>query len=269
MADTELDAFLGGSEPAPEPQQAPPPEPPEQDAPDEDEGDAAEPDQGDDAPPEPRPGERTVPLAVLEKTRRDHKERAARLEGELAEVRRQFEEAKRVAQQPQQPQQPPPQQYIPDPAQDPAGYRAMLQEERQRDLVNERLNISQAAAMREHGAEAVTAATEEFRQAMAQNPALQAQLYQQVDPYAWVMQQAEALRLQREIGTDPKGWRERVIAEERAKWEAEYSGATPPAAPVSPAARLNPSLATARSAAPRSNGAWSGPTPLSDLFPNR
>jgi hypothetical protein len=261
MADTnELDAFLGaGSEPAsaPEPQQAPPPEPPEQDAPDEDEGDAAEPDQGDDAPPEPRPGERTVPLAVLEKTRKDHKERAARLEGELAELRRQFDEAKRVASQPQQ--QPQYQQPI-NPAEDPAGYRAQVQQ----DLLNERLNISQAAAQREFGAEAVTAATEEFRQAMEKNPALRAQLYQQLDPYNWVMKQAEVIRLQREIGDDPKAYRERL----RAEIEAELNAA-PATPPTSPAARLPPSLANARSAAPRSNGAWSGPTPLSELFPNR
>lgn len=264
----ELDAFLGGSEPAsaPEPQQAPPPEPPQQDEPDAPD-EAETPDEGDDAPPEPRPGERTVPLAALEKQRKNHQERAARLEGELAEVRRQYEEMKRAQQQPQQYQPPQPQQYIPDPAQDPAGYRAFLQQERQQDLLNERLNLSQAAAMREHGVEAVTAATEEFRAAMAQNPALQAQLYQQLDPYNWVMKQVEVLRLQREIGDDPKAWRERVIAEERAKWEAEFGGGQPAAAaPVSPAARMPPSLANARSAAPRANGAWSGPTPLEDIF---
>jgi hypothetical protein len=139
----------------------------------------------------------------------------------------------------------------------------------QQDLLNERLNISQAAAQREFGAEAVTAATEEFRQAMEKNPALRAQLYQQLDPYNWVMKQAEVIRMQREIGDDPKAYREKLIAEERAKWEAEYSGTAQQAAPVSPAARMAPSLANARSAAPRSNGAWSGPTPLSDLFPNR
>jgi hypothetical protein len=266
MADTELDAFLGGSEPAsaPEPQQAPPPpEPPEQDAPDEDEGDAAEPDQGDDTPPEPRPGERTVPLAALEKQRKNHQERAARLEGELAEVRRQFEEVKRAQQQ--QPQQ----QYQPPQPIDPTTHPEQFVERIQQVVLNERLNSSEMMLRREIGAEAVEAAIADFKQAAQSDPTLFPKLYQQPDPYGWLAKHVEVLRMQREIGDDPKAYREKLIAEERAKWEAEYSGTAQPAAPVSPAARMAPSLANARSAAPRSNGAWSGPTPLSDLFPNR
>lgn len=253
MADNELDTFLGAEkEPVPEapPEPAPQPEPEEiEEAPDE------APAEQDDAPPEPRPGERTVPLAALEKQRRDHKERAAKLEGELAEVRRQFDEMKRAAQQPP-PQQHQPQQPI-DPVQDPAGYHAQVQQ----IMLNERLNMSEMQLRRELGPEAVDAAITEFKQAMAKNPGLQAQLYQQPDPYAWMVKQVEVMRFQKEVGEDPAAYKARL----RAEWEAEQ-GAAQPAAPVSPAARLNPSLANVRSAAPRASGAWAGPTPMDDIL---
>jgi hypothetical protein len=262
MADTELDTFLGaGSEPAsaPEPQQAPPPEPPEQDEPEQDEG-VAEPDDADEAVPEPRPGERTVPLSALQKAREDWKAKAVRAETERDELRRQLEEAKRVASAPPQ-QQPQYQQPI-NPAEDPAGYHALIQQ----TVLNERLNTSELLVRREIGAEAVDAAIAEFKQAAAKDPSLFPKLYQQPDPYSWLVKQVEVMKLQREIGDDPKAYRERL----RAEIEAELAGRmTEQGAPVSPAARLPPSLANARSAAPRSNGAWSGPTPLQDLFPNR
>ena len=134
----------------------------------------------------------------------------------------------------------------------------------------ERLNISEMQLRREIGPEKVDAAIAEFKQAAAQNPALIPALYQQPDPYAWMAKQVETMRLQREIGNDPSGYRAKLEAEIRAKLEAEMQAAQPAApAPVSPAARLAPSLANARSAAPRASGAWAGPTPLQDIFPPR
>ena len=253
MADNELDAFLGGDkEPVPEVQ--PEPQAPEPEQPEEIE-EAPEEAPDEDAPPEPKPGERTVPLAALEKQRRDHKERAAKLEGERDALLRQLEEIKRA--QPQQaPQQYQPPQPI-DPVQDPAGYHAQVQQ----IMLNERLNMSEMQLRREIGAEAVDSAIAEFKQAAAKNPALMPALYQQPDPYAWMAKQVEVMRFQKEVGEDPAAYKARL----RAEWEAEQS-AVQPAAPVSPAARLNPSLANARSAAPRATGAWAGPTPLEDIL---
>jgi hypothetical protein len=256
---TELDTFLGaGSEPAPAPEpQAPEPDttPVPDEAPDETET----PDEGDDAPPEPRPGERTVPLAVLEKTRKDHKERAARLEGELAELRRQFEEAKRTAQQPPQQYQPP--QPI-DPVQQPEAFVERIQQV----VLNERLNSSEMMLRREIGAEAVDAAIKDFKEAAKGDPTLFPKLYQQPDPYGWLAKHVEVLRMQREIGDDPTAYRAKLRAEIEAELASRGDAPLPPQAPVSPAARLAPSLANARSAAPRAAGAWSGPTPLEDIF---
>lgn len=255
MADNELDAFLGGAgEPAPEapPEPAPEPEPQEQEAPEE----APEEAPDEEAPPEPKPGERTVPLAALEKQRRDHKERAAKLEGERDALLRQLEEIKRAQQQPAQPQYQPPQQPI-DPVQDPAGYHAQVQQ----IMLNERLNMSEMQLRREIGAEAVDAAINEFKEAAAKDPSLFPKLYQQPDPYGWLAKQVEVMRFQREVGEDPAAYKARL----RAEWEAEQAAAQP-AAPAAPAVRLNPSLANVRSAAPRSNGAWAGETPLADIL---
>jgi hypothetical protein len=256
MADTELDTFLGGAgEPAPEPQPEPAPEPtpePEEqeEAPEEE---APEP---EEAPPEPTKDGRTVPLAVLEKQRKDHKERAARLEGELAELRRQFDEAKRTAQQPPPQYQPPPQPL--DPVQDPAGFMERVQQV----ALNERLNTSELLLRKEIGPEAVDAAISEFKEAAKGDPSLFQKLYQQADPYGWMAKQVEVMKMQREIGSDPAAYKAKL----RAEWEAERAAAAEVPPPVSPAARLAPSLANARSAAPRATGAWAGPTPMEDIL---
>ena len=251
MADTELDAFLGAkNEPVPEAQPEPTPEPVEQEqAPEE------APEQEEAPPaPEPKPGERTVPLAALEAERaqrRDHKERAARLEGELAELRRQFEEAKRA----------PPPQYQPPQPLDPVQQPEAFVERVQQVVLNERLNSSEMMLRREIGAEAVDAAIRDFKEAAQRDPTLFPKLYQQPDPYGWLAKHVEVLRMQREIGDDPAAYRAKL----RAEIEAELNAA-PEAPRVSPAARLAPSLANARSAAPRATGAWAGPTPLEDIF---
>lgn len=257
MAADDLDAFLGADkEPVPE---APPPEPTPEPEPQETEEAPQEADEEqDDAPPEPKPGERTVPLAALEKQRRDHKERAAKLEGERDALLRQLNEIKQAQQQAPAPQYQPPQPI--DPVQDPAGYHAQVQQV----VLNERLNVSEMMLRKELGGEAVDAAIAEFKQAMARDPSLQAKLYQQPDPYGWMAKQVEVMRFQREVGEDPKAYKERL----RKEWEAEQA-AMQPAAPVSPAVRMNPSLANVRSAAPRASGAWAGETPLTELFPPR
>lgn len=259
MAENELDGFLGKSEPEAVPVEQAAPEPVEtQNEP--------------EGPPEPEEAEqlsadgRTVPLHVLQAQRKDHKERAARLEGELAELRRQFEEVQKRATAPApQPAAPPPQPQWINPAEDPAGYHARVQEL----MINERLNISEGLAREKHGDEAVEAAVRDFQAAMQTDPSLQAKLYAQPQPYSWLMKQVETIRLQREIGTDPAAFRAKI----RAEIEAEMAKSAPQqeqplsAAPAPVVPRMQPSLATARSAAPRSAPAYSGPAPLSEILP--
>jgi hypothetical protein len=248
----QLDNFLGkdDEEPASEPVNTPPeaPEPkPEPEKPTEEPAPEAEAPEGEDGEGKRGPSIGKA-LDFERKAKNDWKEKAARYEGELTEIRRQMEEL-RKPQQPQQPAPPPEPEYIPDPMQDPRGFFQWQQGQMQRTELNTRLNLSEAYARKEYGAEKVDAAVQEFTAAVKQNPALYQQMVQAPLPYEFVMQQAEALRLQREIGTDPNAYRARIEAEIRERVMAEMQGT---AAPAPRAPNLPPaSLAGARSAAPR------------------
>ena len=260
-ANAQLDAFLSGA-PEPEPQQAPAPEPKAPEPPKEPpEPPAAEPDDDGD-PPEPSPGEPVVPRRALEDERhkrQNYVAQAAKFEAERDMLAKQLEELKKAPQAQAQPQAQP--QYQPiDPAQDPAGYHARIQGV----LLNERLNMSELLSRKEHGAEAVDAAISEFKQHAEKDPRLYTQLYQQTDPYSWMMQEVERGRRFKEIGDDPAAYEARL----RAKWEAEQVGEEPKQR-TSPAARLPPSLANVRSALPRSSSAYTGPQSLDDILSAR
>lgn len=261
MSNAQLDAFLAGGEPAPEtPQEAPAetpaptpppaeptaPTPPEKAADDHDDAD----------PPAPLEGETAVPRRAFEDERRkrqDWKEQAIRAQVERDELRKQVEDAKR-AQPPPQPQQP---QQPMDPAQ---------QQEAVRDT-KWRLNTSEMLMRRELGDEAVTILQDEFLEAAKADPSLYPRLYQQLDPYRWAKQQMEAIRLRNEIGENPQAYRERIRAELEAEIRGNGSDAAKPR--TSPAAGMAPSLASARSAAPRSAPAWTGEPTLEEILAQR
>lgn len=280
MANNQLDTFLAEGAPDSAPAPAPTPEPaapapahvpghstqgstPQQDAKPPAEAKApatATPEPDDHEPEPPAEGEPIVPRKAYEAERarrQDWKEKAARFEGELAATKRQLEEATRRAQQPP-PQQP---QYVApiDPVADPQGFLQRVQNV----MLNERLNNSEQMLRREVGAEKVDAAIEDFRQAAQDDPSLFQKLYAQPDPYGWAFKQVERIRMIRDMGDDPSAYRTRIEAEARAKWEAEQR--TGNTVTVSPAAGMQPSLATARSVAGRSAPAWSGEPSLEDV----
>jgi hypothetical protein len=271
MADnTQLDSFLATGtppdgaqappqEPAPEPPPKPdtPPSTPEKPA-REAAAKAPEPEPDDDEALQHVQGgdNRTVPFSALEKVRNDWKSKAAAEKARADEVSRQFEDWKRQQAAPAQPQ--PQYQPVPlDPVNNPQGFIAQVQ----REMFNDRLNTSELMLRKEIGAEAVSQIVADFKQAAAQNPMLERQLQQQVHPYEWVRQQVEMIRLHRDVGDDPAAYRARVIAEERAKWEAEQQGPR-----VSPAAGLPPSLANARSVAGRATSNFTGPPTMDAIL---
>lgn len=256
MAKSELDDFLNGEgEPAPDAVEELLGVPSAPDKPTQEPKAEPEPEPDDDTPPT-SPDGRTVPLAALEAERaqrRDWKIEATKAQTERDELRKQLDEAKRYAQQP-----PPQPQY-----QEPPRERT-YEEQRAFDEVNNRLNFSEMAARDKHGDEVIEAAIEEFKKAVEINPSLVTVLHQQVHPYSWLVKEVEGLRLKREIGNDPAAYKARL----RAEWEAER-GATqeaPQQQQISPAARLAPSLANARSAAPRGAPAYTGPTDLDEIL---
>jgi hypothetical protein len=260
MANEALDSFLASEAQAatqePTPREAPEPR---QEAP-EPKADAkpapeSKPPEDDGEPPQPLDGEPVIPRRAYEDERRkrqDWKERAARLEGELTAIRRQQEEAR----------QPPPEQMPPlqpiDPAQDPVGFTARLQQV----LLNERLNNSEERIREKIGDEKLNEYVNEFKQLAARDQTLFGKLYSQTNPYAWMTREVDRLRHLREVGDDPSAYRARIEAEARAKWEAEAKAAPPP----SPAVGMQPSLATARSVAGRTASTWTGEPSLEDVL---
>ena len=260
MANEQLDSFLASeaqaatAEPtpreAPEPrQEAPEPKAEAKPAPE------SKPPEDDGEPPQPLDGEPVIPRRAYEDERRkrqDWKERAARLEGELTAIRRQQEEAR----------QPPPEQMPPlqpiDPAQDPVGFTARLQQV----LLNERLNNSEERIREKIGDDKLNEYVNEFKQLAQRDQTLFGKLYSQTNPYAWMTREVDRLRHLREVGDDPSAYRARIEAEARAKWEAEAKAAPPP----SPAVGMQPSLATARSVAGRTAATWTGEPSLEDVL---
>lgn len=195
-----------------------------------------------------------VPLKALEeerKGRQDWKEKAIRAEAQLEALRAQPQQtqAQQTTQQPQQ----------------------LTYEQA---LLNERMNMSEMMVRQQH--QDVDAMLEVFQKAAKDNPALGAQLAQQRHPWQWMYDQAKRMTAMEEIGADPVAYRDRIKAELKAEMEAAAQASqteqqttqqatqtqqTPVAKP-----NLPQSLATARSAAPRTASVWTGPTALNDIL---
>jgi len=271
-ANEQIDAFLKGG--APEAAETPASEPaadsaaaaPEAPAPAVTPAPATAEDDTD--PPEPREGEPIIPRSAYEaerKRRQDWKEKAARAEGELAELRRQMEEARRPqpapAQQPQYQQRP-----MPDPNTDLQGYLVALEQRNEARALNMQLNTSEMFLREKIGPEKVNEYVSEFKRAAEADPSLYGKLYSQPNPYGWMQREVERMRLMNEV-SDPDAYRAKV----RAELEAELRAALPvqQQPPVSPAAGQPRSLATARSVAPRSAPQWSGERPLDQILADR
>jgi hypothetical protein len=266
MANEQLDSFLASetqaATPEPAPREAPEPrqeapEPKAEATPPEPKA-AEKPPVDDDEPSErlDHDGKSYIPQQVLErerKRRQDWKEKAARLEGELAAYKAQQEQARQP-----QPEQMPPLAPI-DPAQDPVGFTARLQQV----LLNERLNNSEERLREKIGDEKLNEYVNEFKQLAQRDQTLFGKLYSQTNPYAWMAREVDRLRHLREVGDDPSAYRARIEAEARAKWEQEQTAKLP--AP-SPAAGLQPSLATARSVAGRTASTWTGEPSLEEVL---
>jgi hypothetical protein len=259
-----LDAFLSASS-APEAGRPPPEAPPQPQAPSPEPSKPEQPTPRPEAAPaapveedaEPADdGSGTVPIAALRKAREDHKGRAARAEGVIAELRAQLEASKRPPPPAEQAEQRVPRQPPPDPARDPSGYHLWMQTERQ----NDKLDLSEAMLRRQLGDEAVEALQQEFKAAAQTDRSLWDKLYAAPDPYAWAHKQMQQMRVVRDVGTDPEAYRAKL----RAEVEAEYRAKIEQQAPVSPVAGLPPSLANVRSSAPRGQ-TFSGPPPMEDI----
>jgi hypothetical protein len=202
---------------------------------------------------------RTVPFSALEKVRNDWKSKYAAEQARAELLAKQLEEAKRPRPEPAPVMQ---QQPVPDFHQDPQGFIQHMAVRQQQVILNERLNLSEHLLREKIGSEKVDEYIADFRQFAEKDRSMWDKLYAQPTPYQWLTREIDRLRLHNEIGDDVSAYRAKLIAEERAKWEAERSQSQPA---TSPAAGLPPSLANARSVAGRSAPAWNGDPSLEDV----
>jgi hypothetical protein len=265
MADnTQLDTFLAAGTP-PEGAEAPAAPPAPEHTPEASEAApeaaAKPPEPEEDVAPHSGSDNRTVPFSALEKVRNDWKSKYAAEQARAELLAKQLEEAKKPPPpQVSQPQPMPPLAPI-DPSQDPQGFTIRLQQV----LLNERLNNSEMMLREKLGPEKVDEYVAEFKELAQRDQTLFGKLYQQTNPYSWMHREVERQRVLRDVGDDPSAYRSKIEAEARARWEAEAAAKAPPP-PVSPAAGLQPSLATARSVAGRSASTWSGEPSLEDVL---
>lgn len=211
------------------------------------ESQTAAPEAGNDAPPASE-HDKQVPLKALEeerKSRQDWKEKAIRFEEELKHLRAQKEQPQQQQSTQQGQQQPMSPEMV---------------------LLNERFNISELMAREKYTDLDDKIAV--FEKAAAENPALGVELTKQKHPYDWMYKHATKLQALAEIGDDPTAYeqklRDKIMAELQASQQQTAEAApvqTQAAAPVLPK-----TLATSRSAGPRSAPTWTGPTALNDIL---
>ena len=91
------------------------------------------------------------------------------------------------------------------------------------------------------------------------NPALAMALQQHANPYEFAYPEATRVQMLKEVGDDPVAYRAKVEAEVRASLQQPAT-----TAPLN----LPASLAGARSSAPRTAPAFTGPAPIGSLFNN-
>lgn len=195
----------------------------------------------------------TVPVAaVLE----ERKKRQA-LERELQELRTRLAAP--------QPAAPPPVQAPPEVPledlmfQDPQRFIQAVQAPLQNEIVRTRIAMSEAAVRGEPDFEPAMAA---FTQRVEADPQLRAVVSERLrshpDPARWALEQGRALLAEQQWGQ---------VIQQYGSPEAFLAAQRPPSPPPAPPPAPPASLASARSAGPRSGGApWAGPTPLSQIL---
>ena len=199
----------------------------------------AEPDQAEaDSPAPVQEAEpeaaKTVPLAAL------------------LEVRRELAEIKRAS----QPAPPPP----PDVFEDPQGFQTHLATTVAQQAMNVRLDLSEESARGTHG----DAKVDEAFQAFTANadPATKQAILASRSPWNEVVKWHEKQTVMAKMGDDPNAWMAAKEAEIRAQIQAEMVVNQAKAQAATPA----PSLANATGIGASGQSAWSGPTPLDEIF---
>lgn len=117
--------------------------------------------------------------------------------------------------------------------------------------------------------ETVKAAEEAFNRAAATgqiDPEIHRRINNSPNPYAAAVQWHQHTSTMSEIGSDPAAYKAKLAEEIRAQVMAELQQGSPAPAATSAAPVMPSNFATARNVGTRTGPAWSGPTPIGDIF---
>lgn len=207
---------------------------------------------------QPKEGQ-LIPRAALEDERKKRQER----DREVAEYKRQLDEAMRLieqAKQPKQVEQPPDWLLEPDKA---AQHQQTVF---QQELFQTRVHLSQE--MMRAAKPDYDEMEELFASEAAKDPSLQAQLLRHPAPAKFAYETGQRIKAFREIGDDPTSYRAKIEQEILAKYGLTPNGqAAPAAAPPKAAVNAPKSLASVPSAAPRDQqGRFAKAASLEDIL---
>ena len=193
---------------------------------------------------------------------RTGRKRPPALEGEIAEMQRQQQEAQRAASQP--PPQPVYRQPAPDPAADPHGYANYVGQQQVQAQINHQLNVSEMLLREKIGDDKVSEYVNEFKE-LAQRD--QYAIPEAVFPAASLCLDAARGRAPARAARCRRR-SQRISQQDRGRGAGEVGGRGSCQGATTtgvPAAGLQPSLATARSVAGRTSTNWTGMTSEEDL----
>lgn len=226
------------------------------------------------SPDEPQTDERgMVPVAALQAERQKAKrytEQVAEFQQKLEQQNAQWEQRFSqimTAVVPKQPQQAEP-AVAPEIWDDPNAFVRSQAMEMVSPLQQQMLAMARQVAEIQFQPDTVKAAEEAFNRAAAAgqiDPEIHRRINASPNPYAAAVQWHQHTSTMSEIGSDPAAYKAKLAEEIRAQVMAEIQGGAPQAG-TQPAPVMPSNFATARNVGNRSGPAWSGPTPLQDIF---
>lgn len=215
-------------------------------------------------------GQKMVPQQALHAEKQKVKrytEQVADFDKRLAETNsqweRRFEKLLETVKPPAKEEKP----ASPDFWEDQDGYIAAKLSPVQQEIQAQKEQVSLLLAEEKHGTEAVQAAYAAFAALRQSDPQGSEADYQSImrsrHPFNAIVDWHKKRQVADEIGNDPAAYREKLKAELLAEMQAKPADAAPatPSTPVMPS-----NLAGQRNVGARSGPAWSGPTPLNDIF---
>lgn len=113
----------------------------------------------------------------------------------------------------------------PDPIDDPEGYYKHQQQAIEQTRISVKLETSEELMRDKLGDAEFDKMADWWRKQVETNPYLVQQGLQQRNPWKFVHDQFKRNSVLSEVGSDLDSYRQRIIAEERAKWEAEQAAA--------------------------------------------